>query len=746
MSSPAQHHPARRSRLPRTPRRMPSAVFLLGLAGLVTGQARAAGDELGRLERAAAHVTITRDDWGIAHVHGHTDAQAVFGTIYAQAEDDFGRIEMNYLTALGRLSEVEGERALAQDLRARLYGDPDDLRARYVRSPAWLRALMDAWADGLNYYLATHRSVTPKAIGHFEPWMALAFTEGSIGGDIERIALPGLARFYGLPRFARLDPSRALDPLAPPGSNGIAVAPSTPRDHHALLRINPHTSFYFRSELQMTSDAGLDAYGAVTWGQFFIYQGFNDRVGWMHTSSHADAVDQFVETIVHRGDRLWYRYGDALRPVQTSTVTLSYRTAGGGLGSRRYTVYRTGHGPIVGSTGDGRWISEAMMFRPVPALEQSFGLTEARDYRAYMKVMELKANTSNNTVFADADGDIAYLHPQFIPRRDDRIDYSHPVDGADPRTDWHGLHALDEVPHLLDPSTGWIQNTNDWPYSAAGTASPRPAGFPRYMDDYGENVRGLHAVALLQGRRDFTLRSLVAAAYDAGQPGFDILIPRLLAAYDRASPGDRLRSRLTEQVAVLRGWDRRWSADSVATSLAVYWGDALWQEAGLTLPGNSLSDYDAVLARTTPTQKLSALATASDRLARDFGSWRTPWGQINRFQRTGDALQPRFSDALPSLPVGFTSAQWGSLASIGGPRQAGVKRRYGDEGNSFVAAVEFGDTVRAVAVTAGGESGDPTSPHFDDQALRYTTGALREVYFYPAQLRGHTERRYRPGR
>ncbi len=745
MSSLAQHNPAWRARADGSMLRLRRIALVLGLAGLVTTQALPAGDPLARLARIAAHVTITRDDWGIAHVHGHTDAQAVFGMIYAQAEDDFARIEMNYLTALGRLSEAEGERALAQDLRARLYVDPDDLRARYVSSPAWLRALMDAWADGLNYYLATHRAVTPRVIRHFEPWMALAFTEGSIGGDIERIPLPELARFYGLPGFAQLDPPRALDALEPTGSNGIAVAPSNTSNHRALLLINPHTSFYFRSELQMTSDAGLDCYGAVTWGQFFIYQGFNDRVGWMHTSSHADAVDQFVETIVRQGGRLSYRYGDALRPVQPSAVTLSFRTAAGGLGSRSFTVYRTGHGPIVGSTGDGRWISEAMMFRPVPALEQSFGLTKARDYRAYMKVMQLKANTSNNTVYADADGDIAYLHPQFIPRRDDRIDYSRPVDGADPLTDWHGLHALDEAPHLLNPSTGWIQNTNDWPYSASGPASPRRDAFPRYMDDYGENVRGLHAVALLQGRTDFTLQSLVAAAYDAGQPGFDILIPRLLAAYDHASPHNPLRARLTEPVAMLRSWDRRWSAGSVATSIAVYWGDALWQEAGLTLPGNSLSDYDAVLARTTAMQKLSALATACDRLARDFGSWRTPWGQINRFQRADDALEPRFSDTLPSLPVGFTSAQWGSLASISGPRRPGVKRRYGDEGNSFVAAVEFGDKVRAVAVTAGGESGDPTSPHFDDQAVRYATGALREVYFYPAQLLGHTERRYHPG-
>ena len=262
-----------------------------------------------------------RDDWGIAHVRGHTDAQAVFGMVYAQAEDDFNRIEMNYLTSLGRLSEAEGDKTLMQDLRARLYVDPADLQARFAQSPAWLQALMTAWADGLNFYLATHPLAHPKVLTHFEPWMALSFTEGSIGGDIEDIDLKDLARFYDWTKGASLNrPSGD-----PTGSNGIAIAPQNTLGHHALVLINPHTSFYFRSEVQMTSDEGLNAYGAATWGQFFLYQGFNDRLGWMHTSSHSDAVDQFSETIVRTPGKTFYRYGKALRPVETKQITIAYR-------------------------------------------------------------------------------------------------------------------------------------------------------------------------------------------------------------------------------------------------------------------------------------------------------------------------------------------------------------------------------------------------------------------------------------
>ena len=272
---------------------------ILALAGLIGAATPAT---------AARPVVIERDNWGIAHVHGASDADAVYGMIRAQAEDDFNRIETNYLVALGRLAEAEGEKAIWQDLRQRLYIDPATPRQHYAASPAWLRSLMQGWADGLNYYLLTHPNVRPRVIRHFEPWMALAFSEGSIGGDIERISVGQLAAFYGRKQLAL----KEEDPRAyqePKGSNGIAIAPSRTKDGHALLLINPHTSFYFRSEAHVTSAQGLNVYGASTWGQFFVYQGFNEKAGWMHTSSTVDNVDQFAERVTKRGDGYTYRYG-----------------------------------------------------------------------------------------------------------------------------------------------------------------------------------------------------------------------------------------------------------------------------------------------------------------------------------------------------------------------------------------------------------------------------------------------------
>ncbi len=713
------------------------------LLAMLTTAPSAPPTERARWEAQAGRVTISRDDWGIPHVRGRSDADAVFGLIFAQAEDDFARIEANYLTALGRSAEADGEDAVWADLRQRLFVDPAELQRDYAASPGWLRTLMQAWADGLNYYLATHPQRKPRVLTRFEPWMALSFTEGSIGGDIERISLSDLKTFYGTPTPPSPE-ELGMVPREPAGSNGIAIAPRLTANGRALLLINPHTSFYFRSEAQMTSDQGLNAYGASTWGQFFIYQGFNPSAGWMHTSSTVDNVDDFAEGIV-RGDTGYrYRYGKALRPVTTRVVTLRVRNADGTSGTRRFTTYRTHHGPIVASKA-GRWIATALMWKPVPALEQSYLRTKATDLAGYMAVAQRKANSSNDTLFADTKGEIAFLMPQFMPVRSDRFDYTRPVDGSDPASDWRGLHALATLPSVANPRTGWVHNTNDWPWSAAGPDSPRAADYPRYMDQVGGNARGVHADLLLTGKRGWTAETLRAAAYDSYLPAFARLLPGLVDAWRALPASDPRRAKLAAPIALLDRWDHRWGYDSVATSLAVFWGDQLWREVGGFAQAERVNVPDYIATRVAPEAKLAALSAAVDQLTRDFGDWRTPWQAINRFQRLDDAIQPHFDDARASTPIPFTSAQWGSLASFGAKRWPGTKRYYGTSGNSFVAVVEFGPRVKATAVMVGGQSGDITSPHFADQTARYAGGTLRPVYFHPDELKGHIAREYRPG-
>jgi acyl-homoserine-lactone acylase len=378
-------------------------------------------------------------------------------------------------------------------------------------------------------------------------------------------------------------------------------------------------------------------------------------------------------------------------------------------------------------------------------LEQSYLRTKTKDYPSFYKTQEMRTDTSNNTVYADANGTIAYFHGNFIPKRDPRFDFKHPVDGSDPATEWQGAHKIEETITLLNPANGWIQNTNDWPFSAAGADSPKRENYPVYMWTTGESPRGIHAVEMLQNIHDVTLDSLIAAAYDGHLTAFDVLLPPLLKAYDRLSAADPRRLSLKEPIESLRGWDRRTSADSVPTSVAIFWGQTLIDRNRAQAGKAEQPVYDYLVDHLTDAERLDALSAAMAELQRDFARWQTPWGEINRFQRrTDDIVQP-FDDDKPSLPVGFAPSQWGALASFDSAKPRSTRKIYGSVGNSFVAAVEFGPTVHAKAIMTGGESGDPASPHFTDQAEMFTKGQFRDVLFTPEEVQAHAERRYHPG-
>lgn len=713
-------------------------------------EAMPSGDD-GRLAARAQKVTIIRDDYGVPHIYAKTDADAVFGLLYAQAEDDFPRIERNYYWALGRLAEAEGEAALFSDLRARLYMSEEDAIAAYDEAPKWLQDLCDAFADGLNYYLATHPEVTPRVLQRFEPWMPMFFFEGSIGGDIEQIPLQGITAFYGGDDYradlidkaateTRLARSSEHDDREPRGSNGFAIAGQHTQSGNAMLLINPHTSFYFRGEVHVVSEEGLNAYGAVTWGQFFVYQGFNEHTGWMHTSTGVDFMDEFIEDVSDDNGVLKYRYGQEMRPVETQEVTLKYRD-GQALKEKTFTTYRTHHGPIT-HTQDGKWVATRISWDPVNALKQSYIRSKQTGIEGFRQMMDIRRNSSNNTVYADSDGNIAYYHGNFVPRRDPRFDYSKPVNGSDPATDWRGTHSVDEIINIVNPANGWLQNCNSTPFTAAGEFSPRQEDYPRYMAPDAENFRGVHAQRVLQGISNLTLDGLLDIAYDSYLPAFEPLLTGLIEAFDESGAA---YPQLAGPVDTLRNWDLRVTADSTAMSLAHFYGTHFLDQGIAPEDLSRMQRITYLGTDTSHAQRLRMLAETVAMMEADYGGWNTPWGDINRFQRlSGERLQAH-DDTAPSLPVGLASGRWGALASYGAKRFSNTKNIYGYSGNSFVAVVEFGERLRAKSLLAGGQSGDPDSPHFNDQAQRYVDRDFKDVAFYREDVEARATRRYRPG-
>jgi len=700
-----------------------------------------------RWEDTASRVEIIRDDFGVPHIYGKSDADAVFGLLYAQCEDDFRRVERNYIWATGRLAELEGQEAIFSDLRANLYMTEAEAKVAYESAPDWLKGLCVAFADGVNYYLATHPEVKPQVITKYEPWMPMFFSEGSIGGDIEQIPTRGIQAFYAEKEpdvMALYEDEFKSEALLdePKGSNGIAVNGKMTASGNAILLINPHTSFYFRPEVHVVSEEGLNAYGAVTWGQFFVYQGFNEKTGWMHTSTQVDFIDEFVEEVTEKDGKYEYQYGDESRAVEEFQVSLKYKS-GAEIKEKPFTFYRTHHGPITHKIGDN-WVATKINWDPVNALIQSFTRTKLSNHAEFKKMMDIRTNSSNNTVFADADGNIAYFHGNFIPKRNEGFDFSEPVDGSDPASDWQGLHTVDESIMIVNPETGWIQNCNSTPFTAAAEFSPKRENYPFYMAPDQENFRGIHAVKVLKEASGLTIDSMIELAYDPYLPAMEHLIPMLLKAYEEKGIAD---PQFTEAIKVLESWDYRTSKESVAMSLAHFFGMNFMRNHGSI---NNLIEFNTnenpKIPNPSPTELLATFSQTLYQMNADFGTWNTPWSEINRFQRLTGEIDMPFDDEKEYTPVGMASGTWGALAAFGAKTYPGTKRLYGYRGNSFVAVVEFGEKVKAKTILAGGQNSDPNSPHFYDQTQAYVDGEFKDVAFYREDVEARMEERYVPGK
>ncbi len=757
-------------------------IFFIGVVLPVCSRAQVfSAAELQRWETESKDVNIIRDHWGIPHIYGKTDAAAVFGLLYAECQEDFSRVEKNYLEVLGRQAEAFGEGYLYNDVMMRLIYDSAQAITDYAKSPDWMHKLLDAFADGVNYYLYKHPDTKPLLLKHFEPWYALMFTDGSVSAtSTGGVRVDEVRNFYGGTPVSRgshelnavermvltdrgiVPPDRSVkaedksgkaEGSVPElsmqdqesGSNGFALAGFRTASGSTELYINPHVPFYFRMEVQLVSEEGLNAYGAVTWGQFFVYQGFNAHCGWMHTSSLADVADLYEEK-VSRQDKGWvYEYEGKPKPVTTRPFIVYYKKDDG-LGSLPVTGFFTHHGPVMANR-DGKWLSLREYNRSLNALLEAWLITKAANFDEYKKAMDIRANTTNNTVYADDQGNIAYWHGNFMPRRDPAYNWSLPIDGSIAATEWKGMHELDEIVHVYNPATGWIQNCNSTPYTLSGSSSPERKKYPAYMAPDGENFRALNAVRLLAGADNFTLDSLIRKGYDHYLPAFEVLLPALFDAYATAS--DSVKRALQEPISLLQKWDRHSAIHSVATTLAVEWGARMaryaprpaTQEEG----SNALGNVQAELSHSTPVQKTGELLAVLADLRQRYGVWKMEWGDICRYQRLTGKILETYDDKMPSLPVGLVSSAFGALPSFQSRVMPDTKKRYGYSGNSFIAAVEFGKKVKARTIVTGGESSNPVSAHFSDQAAMYLGGSFKDVLFYPEDVLKNAEKKYRPG-
>jgi penicillin amidase len=676
---------------------------------------------------AAERPTIYRDTYGVPHIYGKTDADVVFGLMYAQAEDNFWQIEDSYIRSLGRSAELHGPTALLGDVLLRAFEVNRMAQAEYKQSPPEIRAICDAFAAGLNEYLAKHPEVKPRLLTRFEPWHILASQRGGAAGaagpaQTGASVAEMLQAFPGIGADAvplRQQPGGEAEDLDE-GSNMWAAAPRKSASRRALLFMNPHVGFFGggqRYEAHLESKQGLRITGFAILGTPYIRSGFNDRHGWSHTNNYADTSDVYREVFDDPARPLAYRYGAGYRLAVEWSEEVPVKTAAG-IETRRVTFRKTHHGPIVAITGNG-----ALAARAARAginvrggeIGQRLAMAKARNLREFRAALSRRVLTGSNTIYADRHGEIFYLHGNAVPRRNPRFDWTKPVDGSDPETEWQGYHSMDELPQSANPASGYLQNCNSTPYRMDG--SEGQGSHPKYMVSEQDNLRAQMSRRLLEARERFTFEEWTRAATDTRVLKADTAIPELLALWEKQPAAG-----LEEVVAELKTWNRVSTTDSAAMTIF-----ARWQ-------------------RQDPPD-LAALKRVKESLEEDFGTWRVPWGQVNRLQRvhTSGTLEP-FADAKPSLPVaGAPGSAMGIIFNFTTRRAPGQKRAYGVSGNTYVAVVEFGRKLQARSIVTFGQSAQEGSPHFFDQAPIYARGEFKPVWFYKKDVEAHTERKYRPG-
>ena len=688
------------------------------LFGISLACALSAFAATGGVEKLARSVTIYRDTYGVPHVYGPTDASCVFGYMYAQAEDNFWQIEDSYLRALGRASEVYGEKTLQDDLVVRSLEIPRLSREEYDRASPRIKELSDAGADGLNYYLEHHPSVRPRLITHFEPWHVFAFG---------RYALYYQFMYHD----TGIQDKEIKDVASQQGSNMWAVMPSRSANGHAMLFINPHQPFFGAGqwyEGHVHSDEGWDMSGASFFGSGFPTIGHNEHLGWSHTVNKPDIYDIWEETFDNPADPLAYRYDGGYRHATAWSEAIGVKTADG-MTVKNYTLRKTHHGPIVALRNGKALTVKFARLEEGGQVDEWYAMSKASNLVEFKAAMSRLAVPMFNAMYADDAGNIFYIYNGAVPKRSEKFDWSKPVDGSTSETEWHGYHTMDELPQVTNPKSGFVQNCNSTPFMTTVGGNPDPSEFPKYMVGEPDTARARISRRILWNKDKFTFDEWAHAGFDTYVIEAETEIPKLASLWEQVKTTDKARAAKLEGVITeLREWDHVSTVRSIPMTVFSLW---YWTQ-----------DRDPN-AKQHPLETLEAI---TESLEKTFGTWRVAWGDINRIQRIhSSGTEQAFSDARESLPVAGGPGPIGIVFNFYARPEAGQKEHFGVAGHSFVSVVEFGPQVHARSILVFGENADPQSTHYFDQAKLYAKQEFKPAWFALDEIKAHAERTYHPG-
>ena len=656
---------------------------------------------------------ILWDTWGVPHIYGKSDGELFHAFGWAQMHSHGNLILRLYAQARGRAAEYWGESYLDSDKYVRTMGIPERAREWYQAQNPAIRGYLDAFAAGMNAYAQEH----PDQINN-ELKSVLPVDGVDVLAHVQRVI-----HFNFMINPQSVEALRSRPSVA--GSNAWAIAPSKSASGNAMLLANPHlpwSDFYLWYEAQLTAP-GMDAYGVTLVGMPILAIAFNESLGWTVTVNTHDGWDAYELILADQG----YRWDGKVRPFETETQTLKVKQANGTLREEPFVVTRSLHGPIVAQQ-NGKAVAVRVVGLDQPnMMEQLWGMARASQLSEFEAALERLQLPMFNILYADHQGHILYVFNGQVPihPKGNWNDWQGIVPGDTSATLWTKTHPYQDLPRVLDPPSGWLQNANDPPWTVTFPQALNPNDYPSDMAPRFMHWRAQRSAKLLMEKEKISFEQMIADKFSSRMELADRVLDDLIRAARQSG------SEIANQAAdVLQAWDRSADADSRGTALFAAWARTMPVQNRYTNPWNENSPLTTPNGLADPEGAVKVLETAATTVKLLYGAMDVPWGQVARL-RYGKV----------DLPASGGPGMFGIFRVIDVIPSSADGRFQSFAGDTYIAAIEFANPIRAKVLNAYGNATQPSSPHVGDQLALYVRNEMRSVWRTRKEIEEYLESR-----